>query len=152
MIDFRELRKKLKSLPFIGEGSARKVYDLGNGKVAKVAINEKGNAQNRVEVRISKKDSKSEKPLNIFTQVFFHNSAFSIIIVEKCNQVKNLYEVKKLIDTEEAAYYKLMNEIERRYNLISNDLDKKSSWGMNSQNQPILIDYGFTRQVWQKYY
>jgi hypothetical protein len=45
----RELVGKRYGLPFLGEGSSRAVYALSTGKVLKIAINDKGQAQNEAE-------------------------------------------------------------------------------------------------------
>lgn len=44
-------------LPYMGEGSSRVVYALSTGKVLKIAINEKGIAQNQAEHEVSRDPS-----------------------------------------------------------------------------------------------
>jgi hypothetical protein len=48
-IAIRELVGKQYGLPFLGQGSSRAVYALSTGKVLKIAINDKGMAQNEAE-------------------------------------------------------------------------------------------------------
>jgi hypothetical protein len=48
-IAIRELVGKQYGLPFLGKGSSRAVYALSTGKVLKIAINDKGMAQNEAE-------------------------------------------------------------------------------------------------------
>ena len=42
---------------YLGEGSSRKVYDLNNGHVVKIAKNMAGVEQNRMEYKISEEDN-----------------------------------------------------------------------------------------------
>jgi hypothetical protein len=134
---------------FIGKGSGRAVYDLGNGQVVKAAKNIKGLAQNREEFRISALDSSG-----LFARVFSVSDDYRYLIMDKADQIadisyvwnyfhvnsnKELYNVRKLWD------------IADKYNLLIRDLGRSVNWG-HINGKPVIIDYGFTRQVRIKYY
>jgi hypothetical protein len=155
MINSFKIRKQIKSgiLPLIGSGSARMVYDLGNGAVVKVAKDKKGIIQNRTEVRISKKENKVKDPLNVFAVVYDYNTTCSIIIVEKCKEIENMHELQELINGKKTTtYFVLINKIHKKYKLLTGDMEKASSWGLNSKNKPVMIDYGCTYKMFYKYY
>jgi hypothetical protein len=159
MMNFVEIKNaiRLKTLPFIGKGSSRKVYDLENGYVVKVAMNSKGIAQNKTEVNIYEEDINDYYAMDIFANIHSYSEDFKIIIVEKCTKVKNIKMVKQLLDNIDSIeiernFIDLITEISSRYGLINNDISRPSSWGLNSQNKPVLIDYGLTHDVYYKNY
>jgi len=158
-IDFIKLKKEIKTKKYslIGIGTSRKVYDLQNGTVAKVAMNIKGIAQNKTEVQIFEEDNGDCYPIKIFATVFEFSDDLKIIIVEKCTKVKGMKIVKKSLDISngkeiEASFYDAITEIANRFELMRGDLERPSSWGLNSKDEPVLIDYGCTRKVFDKYY
>lgn len=133
----------------IGSGSGRRVYDLENGYVIKVAKNRKGIAQNEVEFHIASTDS-----TNLFAKVTHVSEDYMLLIMEKAERTNNFYDIwsyfrvrsnRELFQIEEFQY------IFHQYNLLSVDLRKLANWGMIG-NRPVIIDYGFTRSVKRKYY
>lgn len=46
---------------------------------------------------------------------------------------------------------KQIKSISQNYNLLLSDLNRQSSWGVIN-GRPVIIDYGFTREVKEKYY
>ena len=44
-----------------------------------------------------------------------------------------------------------LNRLKIKYNVLLNDLNKKTSWGTIS-GRPVIIDYGFTKRVKERYY
>ena len=68
---------------YIGEGSARKVYDLDNGCVIKIAKNIKGVAQNKAEFLISDNDKSS-----LLAKVYFISDDYRYLIMKKANNIK----------------------------------------------------------------
>ena len=73
---------------YIGAGSARKVYDLNNGFVIKIARNIKGIAQNEAEFLISNDDESS-----LFAKVYFLSDDYKYLIMEKANGIKSEKEL-----------------------------------------------------------
>ncbi|MBE5961852.1 MAG: hypothetical protein E7256_10830 [Lachnospiraceae bacterium] len=135
--------------PTLGTGSGRIVYDLNNGYVAKVAKNEKGFAQNKVEYRIY---MSSENPL--LAEIVYCTSDYKIVIMRKAKKIADFdfildyFEVDRIKDL---AYVDEVYDLIENYNLIFADFEKTTSWGI-IKNRPAIVDYGFTRQVRLKYY
>lgn len=134
---------------YIGSGSCRDVFDLGNGYVVKVAKNRAGIAQNMAEFRISRRDNSG-----LFARVVQVSNDFDLLIMEKAEKLFNIAYVwlyfnvrneKELVNSLE------FQKIKRDYNLVLGDFERKSSWGI-IKGKPVIIDYGFTKYVSRKYY
>lgn len=134
---------------YIGSGSSRNVFDLGNGYVMKAAKNIAGIAQNKSEYRISSMDSS-----NLFAEVIRVSENFNILIMRKAYKIKDFWDILdyfKVGSGEELFSLREFQDIQYKYNLLSSDLSRTSSWGMIN-GRPTIIDYGFTREVREKYY
>lgn len=134
---------------YIGSGSGRKVFDLGNGYVIKVAKNKAGIAQNKSEYKISFYNHS-----NLFAKVIQASNNFNLLIMQKANKINNISYVWKYFNVtsqREFLNLKELQNIERNYNLLLDDLARESSWG-TINGRPVIIDYGFTREVQQSYY
>ena len=133
----------------IGSGSSRDVFDLDNGYVIKVAKNRAGIAQNESEYNISYRDNS-----DLFAKVIEVSNNFKFLIMEKAGKVyyiSDVLEYFKVRSKRQLLNLKELQEIKRNYNLLLADLKKKSSWGMIN-GKPVIIDYGFTREVHDRYY
>lgn len=134
---------------YIGSGSSRRVFDLNNGYVIKVAKNRAGIEQNKAEYRISKSDN-----LYIFAKVIYASDSYEYIIMRKAKKISSINYVWKYFGVwSKHDFYNLevIRMIQDRYNLIVNDLSRVSSWGIIDGRLQI-IDYGFTRKVMNRYY
>ncbi|OOM74185.1 hypothetical protein CLPUN_40670 [Clostridium puniceum] len=134
---------------YIGSGSSRDVFDLGNGYVIKVAKNMAGIAQNECEYNISCYDKS-----DLFAKVVQVSNGFYFLIMEKADKIYNISEVFRYFrvsDKRELFHVKEIQNIKRNYNLLLADFERKSNWGI-IKRRPVIIDYGFTKEVSQKYY
>ena len=134
---------------YIGGGSSREVFDLGNGYVIKIAKNKAGIAQNKAEYRISEYDGDY-----IFARVIQEFNDCESIIMRKAKKVKNISRVYEYFGVDSKEEFNRCYEIRRiknEYNLVFGDLNRKSSWGIIDGNM-VIIDYGFTHKVQKKYY
>lgn len=134
---------------YIGSGSSRKVFDLGNGYVIKVAKNRAGVAQNKSEYNISYYDNS-----DLFAKVVQVSSDFYFLIMEKADKIYNISEVFnyfKVIGKRGLFQLNEMQNIKIKYNLVLADFNRKSNWGIIN-GRPVIVDYGFTREVSQRYY
>lgn len=134
---------------YIGSGSSRDVFDLGNGYVVKVAKNRAGIAQNESEYNISYYDNSG-----LFAEVAKVSKNFNFLIMKKASKIYNFSEVLRhfnVRDKRELLHLKELQNIKGDYNLLLADLERKSSWGMIN-GRAVIIDYGFTREVRQRYY
>lgn len=133
----------------IGSGSGRRVYDLENGYVVKVAKNSKGVAQNKAEYRITLNDMSS-----IFAEVIAVSSNFIYLIMEKAFKINSLSYIRNYYNVQSNRQLFQKNEIKNFYlnnNLMLPDLLRPANWGV-IHGKPVVIDYGFTRNVRQDYY
>jgi hypothetical protein len=134
---------------YIGSGSCREVFDLGNGYVVKVAKNRAGNAQNECEYNISYYDASG-----LFAKVIDASDNFGLLIMEKGDRIYSISEIFRYFNVRskrELFRLRELRNISRNYDLILGDLDKISSWGM-IDGRPVIIDYGFTGEVSERYY
>ena len=151
IIAFDQIRMNIKRgyYKYIGSGSGREVFDLGNGYVIKVAKNKAGIAQNESEYKISSYDDS-----NLFAKVIKISNDFSLLIMQKANKINDILYVFSYFNVKskkELMRLKELQNIRRTYNLLLDDLIRKSSWGIINE-RPVIIDYGFTREVAERYY
>lgn len=134
---------------YIGSGSGRRVFDLGNGYVVKVAKNIAGIAQNEVEYRISFLEDS-----NLLAEVIEVSGDFKFLVMKKADIVNNFSDVLRYFNVrnrDELIRLREIQNINRKYNLLLADLKRTSSWGMIN-GVPVIVDYGFTSEVKQRYY
>ena len=134
---------------YIGSGSGRQVFDMENGYVIKVAKNKAGIAQNKAEYKISFDDNS-----DLFAKVMKISDDFKLLIMQKADKIYNILSVWTyfhVTSKRELFNSKELQNIKKRYNLLLGDFARKSSWGMIN-GRPVIIDYGFTREVKSKYY
>lgn len=128
---------------YIGEGSSRQVFDLNNGYVIKLAKNNAGIEQNRVESYISINDNSS-----IFAKVLYYSRDYSYIIMPKARKIDDISYVFDYLGVRNKREFFNLRFIRRlmdKYDLLSGDLVRKSSWGVIN-GKIYMIDYGFTKR------
>ena len=131
----------------IGSGSSRSVYDLNNGKVVKAAKNIKGIAQNIVEYNISEDDS-----TGLFADVREVSDDFRYLIMDKANRIDSMAPVWDYYHVRNnRELFRKIGYIASKYNLMLWDLGRAVNWGQ-IDGRPVVIDYGFTKQVSRRYY
>ena len=134
---------------YIGKGSGRSVYALGNGKVVKAARNMKGIAQNEAEYRISLVDDSG-----LFAKVSAVSDDYRFLVMDKAARIKNISFVWKYFhvrNNKELYQIQQIWDIAEKYDLLIWDLGRAANWGRINR-RPIIIDYGFTRQVRRRFY
>ena len=149
--DFKQIAENVrnKSYKFLGSGSGRSVFDLDNGYVVKVAKNLKGLAQNKTEYKIAK-DSGSE----LFAKIPEISENFELLIMEKAEKLEDFSLVFKYFNVRnhgELFYIKQFRDLPEEFGLLPIDLVRRDSWG-TIEGRPVIIDYGFTLQVRNRYY
>lgn len=134
---------------YIGSGSSRRVYDLNNGYVIKIAKNKAGVEQNKAEYMISEMGN-----YNIFAKVICAISDYNFIVMKKGKKIKSMSYIWKYFNVEdEYDFFNLpiIKSIKYRYGLVVSDLARTSSWAIVDGTVRI-IDFGFTRKVKKEYY
>jgi Uri superfamily endonuclease len=150
-IDFNKIYSNIRkgNYRYIGSGSGRTVYDLGNGYVVKSAKNKKGLAQNKVEYNISSSDS-----TDLFAKAIGASEGFGLLVAEKAEKIKSISVVWYHFDVKnnsELYRLKILQEAAYKYGLLLRDLGRPVNWGQIN-GRPVIVDYGFTREVRKKYY
>jgi len=133
----------------IGSGSGRRVFDLENGYVVKVAKNKKGFAQNEAEYQISSASNSA-----LFAKVLQISEDYRMLIMQKAEKIKHISEVWEYFNVKSNRELYNVGEIRyisSEYNLLMADLYRPVNWGRINA-RPVIIDFGFTRRVRKKYY
>lgn len=134
---------------YIGKGSGRVVFDLGDGKVVKAAKNIKGLAQNIEEFRIAMVDDSG-----LFARVWDVSEDYRYLIMDKAERLRDISQVWNYFSVgsnNELYQVNRIREVTEKYNLMINDFGRVVNWG-EIGGRPMIIDYGFTRQVRKRYY
>ncbi|MBE5960327.1 MAG: hypothetical protein E7256_02900 [Lachnospiraceae bacterium] len=141
--DFDGMLYKLQHnrLRFLGAGSSRKVFDIGDGYVVKVAKNYRGLNQNQMEYMIF--DNENTK---ILTPVLAISEDNRFLIMKKGDRIRNFYPVLQYYEARnmrELTSRPVFQMLTTKYMLAGGDLVRTSSWGIVN-GVPMLIDYGFS--------
>jgi len=94
-----------KHFPEIGEGSSRQVFALPSGKALKVALNEKGVAQNEVEKKVSTNGAIAP----IHAKVLAWDSTTHWLIVERVNEFRELEEFGSAVGIDHGTFYRVIS-------------------------------------------
>lgn len=70
---------------------------------------------------------------------------------DKINSITDILYYFNVRSIDELFSLREFQNIVYRYNLLVNDLCRTSSWGIVN-GEPVIIDYGFTREVSARYY
>jgi hypothetical protein len=134
---------------YIGKGSGRVVFDLGNGKVVKAAKNIKGIAQNIEEFRIAMVDDSG-----LFARVWDVSEDYRYLIMDKAERIRDISHVWDYFDVNnnDGLFHVMkLQMVSEKYNLLIHDFGRVVNWGLIG-GRPMIIDYGFTRQVRRRFY
>ena len=150
-IDIYEIERNLrgKKYKYLGKGSSRRVFDMRNGYVLKVAINEAGIAQNKAEYHIYHSDE-----TGIFAEVIDELKEYKYLIMKKARKIKEFKSVLKYFGVSNKDSLKNLDVIKNiisRYDLVWKEFKKETSWGIVDE-KVVIIDYGFTNDIKHKYY
>jgi hypothetical protein len=169
-------RKKYaeKNLKRLSSGSSRLVYLTDDDTVVKLAKNDKGIAQNEAESNPKMKskylnkvlgyakshvwietcylDKINEKEFEKLTGIDF--GAFGKAVDYGLKNVSESSDTKKPKNFDEIIKSDIFKELKRlgnKFKLMPGDLSRISSWGTKGGN-PILIDSGLTKEVFEDFY
>jgi len=132
----------------LGTGSSRRVYDLDNGFVIKIARDIRGIHQNKNEHKIY-----SESKSNFFAEVVAVSEEYRCLIMPKAGRIKTVETVCRYYNVKNIGsllHGQLASDI-KNGNLSKPDLIRPSSWGLVN-DVPLIIDYGLTHEIYRKYY
>jgi hypothetical protein len=175
-LDTYSARKKYaeKNLKHLSSGSSRIVYLTPNKTVLKLAKNDKGIAQNKVEanpkmkskylnnvirkapnyawIEVAYLEKITEKQFKKMTGLDFNDFGESVRFGLKSVSKHKYREKPDNFDAiSNSDIYKELVEIGKKFNLMPGDMARISSWG-TKDGRPILIDSGLTKEVFEEYY
>lgn len=148
---FRRIASKISKggYRYIGKGSGRVVFDLGNGKVVKAAKNIKGIAQNYEEFRIAIADDSG-----LLARVWDVSEDYRYLIMDKADRIRDIslvWDYFHVNNNNELFHVMKLQMVSEKYNLLIPDFGRAVNWGLIG-GRPMIIDYGFTRQVRRRFY
>ena len=168
-----------KFLDMLGQGSSRAAFLLTQRYVLKVALNDKGVAQNRAEVDVY--TNPASKP--VVAKVYQSDPKYAWVISELVKPLKSTKEFEQLTGIDWETFSEYVNDGIRDKQkatgapkfirsiiatALSNDLlrgdlaqqdfshdaakDVLDHYGKTPDGRVVLLDYGFTHEVWESHY
>jgi len=154
-------------LEVLGEGSARRAFLLSSKYVLKIARNKKGIAQNEAEVDVY--TNPKSKP--VVAKVYSSDPEYMWVIADVVQPLHEPDEFDKLTGTNWDDFINALMEglsgrnpgamdeftasvlyTAKQNNLMFGDIEEIGHWGKTPDGRCVLLDYGFTREVWTSHY
>jgi len=146
----------------LGQGSSRAAYLLSGRYVLKIAINKKGLAQNETEASVYT----NPKTKEVVAKIHDYDHDYKWLISDVVNPIKSEEEFEQISGEPWQEFIdgvwdddkpQTLLSIAARSTVKSNDLmfgdvDNVEHWGKTPDGRVVLLDYGFTGEVFDKYY
>lgn len=131
---------------YLGEGISRRVYAIDEKYVVKIAKNNDGYFQNRVEKYIY--DNAGKRYRKYLCPIVWNRKKMLVMrralpLSLICND--NTVDISKL--SADRDFVKEVNELALIFHILYEDIVATSSWGIIDK-EPILIDYGCTNDIY----
>lgn len=157
----------------LGTGSSRTIFKLNDDLILKVAHNEKGIAQNKVEMNpklqractnnIVMADGEGKWVIAPFTEnikkedfkkyVGYSIDPFMNALFYKFNQESDNWNAPRdYEEIEELPLFKCLEQLVLDGDILLGDASKESSWGISKNGKILLRDIGLSREVYDDYY
>lgn len=153
-------------LDFLGEGSSRAAYIYTQKYVLKIATNQKGVAQNNAEIEVY--TNPASRPVVAKIHQMDEDALWLISDLVKPLSDESEFMALTGIDFEEFyanvkqgikenvkskdSFTQAVIDTARNNQLKPGDLSKIDSWGKTADGRVVLLDYGFTGEVFEKHY
>jgi len=151
----------------LGQGSSRAAYVFSSRYVLKIAINNKGIAQNETEVqvatnpetkaiiaRVHKADPDNKWVISDAVRELKNEKEFAdatgLDWTTFIKEVKALFKGEPVEDPSEMA--QAMAATMKANDLMFGDIKEITHWGKAADGRVVLLDYGFTGEVFEKHY
>jgi hypothetical protein len=161
-------------LEHLSSGSSRVIYRLPDGRVLKLAKNERGRAQNKAEGNPKMKSKFINETLKMDPEGQWKISPYLEKITEKefekmtgipfkdfgeairygLREVSGNEDNPKpdnFSEIEKLELYQELVKLGRRFSLLGGDLARISSWGQKD-NHPVALDAGLTKDIYDEFY
>lgn len=168
--DRMDLAKK--KFELLGEGSARAAFKISDDLILKVAMNDKGIAQNKVEgefelqkpcvASVVAADAEGKWLIMHFTETmtkeafkkivgFGFDSFMNALFYAYNNESDSWVEPKEYDQIRKHSLFKCLGEMVVDGSCLLGDFDKTSSFGIRD-GKVLLRDWGFSKDVHDEYY
>lgn len=90
----------------------------------------------------------------LFARIWDVSEDYRFLIMDRAERIRDMSRVWNYFQVEsnsELYQVKRIQEAADKYNLLINDFGRAVNWG-ELGGRPVIIDYGFTRQVRKRYY
>jgi hypothetical protein len=159
----------ISSSPLLGTGSSRQAFLVDSKSVLKMAINDKGIAQNKAELDIYTNPEIND----IVNKIYDYDPSYKWLLVEVVKELKSekefanlsgvrfsdfysvieqLYEEEISIEYVKNPFIKMVWEAIEIGDLSMGDIVKLDHWGKTADGMIVLLDYGFTEIVRMTHY
>lgn len=166
-------------LELLGEGSSRKAFLLSGKYVLKIALNEKGIAQNQAELDVFTNPQSQQ----VVAKVYAYDPKYQWLISDLVKPIDNVEEFQQLSGTDwrtfcddvnrgmrnqsvepnDSKFVKAVVNTALKNNMLRGDIvqqnhsisptdDVLGHWGKTPNGRLVLLDYGFTHEVWAAHY
>lgn len=156
-------------LEIMGTGSSRMAFLFSSRYVLKIAINKKGLAQNEAEVDVFT----NPKSKGVVAKVYSSDPQFRWLVSDLVKPLSSPAEFEDLTGIDWPNFVNLLRPkvksnqpvsaddpkivqatavTAQQNNLLFGDLEELSHWGKTPDGRAVLLDYGFTGEVWRSHY
>jgi uncharacterized protein YeaC (DUF1315 family) len=152
----------------LGQGSSRAAYLLSSRYVLKIAINQKGIAQNETEVDVYT----NPKSRPIVSKIHSEDPEYKWLVADVVKPITSEKEFKNITGIEFDYFIRKLRPLVsgtsseelpeefiqaavatiRANQLLMADIEVLEHWGKTPDGRAVLLDYGFTREVWKNHY
>lgn len=152
----------------LGKGSSRQAFLFSSRYALKIALNEKGLAQNEAELDASTNSGMK----SIVARVQRSDDKHRWLLSDLVRELKNVQEFEQLtgsgfvdfvfyiedvdetgqLDDPPSDFALMIAKLMQKSDLVAADLLKFEHWGVTGDGRPVLIDYGYNQDVWRKHY
>ncbi|MDD3223832.1 MAG: hypothetical protein PHX70_03835 [Clostridium sp.] len=146
-------KKLKKEYEFLGQGASRIAYGIDDNYVIKISKNRTGKYQCKTEHFIYN-DLKPEYK-KYFCPVIWYKPG--MIAMMRANSFTKILGIKhgSIFDyttiKRNSVFFKNIKKIASHYDLLYPDIKTISSWGI-LDDKPVLIDYGCTNSLYDRYF
>jgi hypothetical protein len=151
-------------------GSGRATFLIDSSKVLKLAVNNKGVAQNELEEKISNDPDVNSIVTRVFKSAPDHSWIVSQVVrelnsdrefeKETGGSLKDVMNYLNVLndhphlrkDPNTPAFILSLEKLIKKYKMQIPDIDMPGHWGKTPDGRIVLLDYGFNEEVFKKHY
>lgn len=147
----------------LGQGSSRAAYLLSSRHALKIAVNKRGLAQNKAELSVY--TNPQTKPM-IASIRDYEDTEYRWLIADVVRPIETEQEFEDITgiqwenfldsliddDVTQTPLSRITRATMDSNDLVSADIQVLDHWGKTADGRIVLLDYGYTDEVYNKYY